>query len=746
MQISQRLARRIWGIHPAYLLLILTCAFFSRNLLPTKGNFICGIDIAKYSFWQAQFVKEQFLAGNVPLWNPYYYCGHPFLANPQTFIFYPATLLFVFLPLPWAFHIDFIGHIFLAAMGMYCLAFLITGSKSGGLAAGIIYGLSGYFMDNIYAGHITMVHSAALIPWIFYFVEKAYKDKRTFLFAISGLFLGLQILSGEPQNSFYTVLSLALYILIRHFSTPHRLRSIPVHKVSIYFFLILAVGFGISAVQILPSAEFMSLSDRAEKSYEFSTSYSFLPRNLFTFLVPQPETLRLNSNWEFAGYSGILSIILAATGAAFSKDRRHVWCFCGLLFFALTVMLGRYSFFYPFYYRFVPGISVFRIPARAIIIAVFSAAVLAGFGVQYISLSQLRRKHRIFVAACFAIVLLCILGGAKALRVALTSKEILLAVCFTIVGLAAFNLPRFLKKLHLVPVVLVAVLFIDLYLTYSNQIPIQDQHQLLQPTRYQPIFTRDPGFYRVASPTGAMRGMKFKQFNINGYTPICSGQYFYFVHNMACLPKPVTQKYTIRPELFQESRVFSSKILGIKYAIVFKTKSEMRLLQAPDVMPRAVLVREAVVLPDLEEHLHYMKKSDFDPIRQVVLQTAPDNNTGFVTKADSLTTQDDTVKITRYQPNRIELESVSDESCYLVLSELFYPGWRAYVDKKRVPILRANYLLRAVPLPAGNHNVAFVYKPASFLAGAAISVATVLLLGCIYCIYRIKRANVTEAR
>ena len=85
------------------------------------------------------------------------------------------------------------------------------------------------------------------------------------------------------------------------------------------------------------------------------------------------------------------------------------------------------------------------------------------------------------------------------------------------------------------------------------------------------------------------------------------------------------------------------------------------------------------------------------------------------------------VVITKYQPNRIEVDCASDSDTYLVLSELFYPGWQAYLDGNKAQILRADYLLRAVPLTAGRHNVAFVYRPASFLIGAAITVFTLFL-------------------
>ncbi len=336
-------------ISPAYIILALIIAFFGGRVLSTKGNFIGGIDVAKYFFWHENFIKEQLLSGSIPLWNPYYYCGHPFAANPQTFIFYPATLLYLAFPLPWAFNIDTILHLYLAAMGIYCFIFIMTESKTAGLAAATVYSFSGYFMDNIFAGHLTMLHSAALMPWVFCFVEKAYKTKRPFFLYASGLILGLQILSGEPQNSYYTIMFLSVYFFIRYFSVCRDANAKSLKWFALYFLLTLMIAAGISAIQFLPSAEFMLLSDRGKNTYEFATFMSFPPQNFFTFLVAKPSANILNTNWEFSGYLGIVSVVIAAVGMVFSKQRPHTTCFGIMLLIAATIMLGSHTPVYRLY-------------------------------------------------------------------------------------------------------------------------------------------------------------------------------------------------------------------------------------------------------------------------------------------------------------------------------------------------------------------------------------------------------------
>lgn len=709
----------------ANIILAFILIFFGRKLLPRHGNFIGGIDVGEYFYWHAHFVKEQFLSGSIPLWNPYYYCGHPFVANPQTFVFYPSTLLFLILPLPWAFNIDTIGHIYLAAMGMYFFVSMIASSKSAGITAAVIYSLSGYFMDNIFAGHLTMLHTAALLPWIFYFTERAYKTGRPLLLLVSGLVFGLQILGGEPQNNYYTGMFLTVYFFMRYFHAYRPLGRRNATLFGVFFILIFAVALGISAVQVLPSLEFMSLSDRAKNTYDFATFFSFPPRNFFTFLIPKAPTL--NTNWEFSGYLGILSIVLALIGVVFNRERHYTSCFALMLLLAVTIMLGRYTPVYQLYYKWLPGVSTFRIPARCLVIFVFSVAALAGFGAAQLCTVTLTMKKYLIAMAGPTILLGCLIFGAKKFHVPFASREVLLAISLTLGVFVVLTAIRFIKNAHIVAAILITAVFLDLCLTYSEQTPQLNQDCLLQKSMAEFAFERDTGFYRVNLPFDTLRGMKFHYCCINGYTPIVLDHYFHFMHQMANVPEPQQRRHTLDPALFQPNLVFSSKILNVKYALV-RTGSQFRLLTAEKVMPRAVLVRKAIVLLRLEEHLRYLKQTDFDPEKQVLLEAVPRSSGPSGPEPNHVSTKADEVTIKNYCPNRIELESVSNSSTYLVLSELFYPGWHAYIDGRKVPILRADFLLRAIPLTAGHHKIIFVYRPATFLAGVAISLFTILLL------------------
>ena len=89
---------------------------------------------------------------------------------------------------------------------------------------------------------------------------------------------------------------------------------------------------------------------------------------------------------------------------------------------------------------------------------------------------------------------------------------------------------------------------------------------------------------------------------------------------------------------------------------------------------------------------------------------------------------DGRAEITRYEPNRVDVKTEASRPSILVLSENHYPGWRAYVDGRRVDVLRVDYNLRAVALAGGAHQISFVYRPWSVMIGFLVSLLTALVL------------------
>ncbi|MDD5557964.1 MAG: hypothetical protein PHN82_12070 [bacterium] len=131
-------------------------------------------------------------------------------------------------------------------------------------------------------------------------------------------------------------------------------------------------------------------------------------------------------------------------------------------------------------------------------------------------------------------------------------------------------------------------------------------------------------------------------------------------------------------------------------------------------LPRAWAVGGAVVARDEAESLRLTKTSD---LRAVAVLRAPLPGPGAPGPAGK-------AAVTAYSPNRVEVEAVLDRPGYLVLGEVWYPGWRATgSDGSRHEILRVNHCLRGIRLGAGSHRIAFEYRPASYRIGRAVSAA-----------------------
>ena len=152
----------------------------------------------------------------------------------------------------------------------------------------------------------------------------------------------------------------------------------------------------------------------------------------------------------------------------------------------------------------------------------------------------------------------------------------------------------------------------------------------------------------------------------------------------------------------------------------------MQILRNRHALPRAWLV------PSVEVHRadrilaairdgRLPDGAPFDPREVALVEDGPGLDGGTLDPEAA-------VQITRYEPNRVELRARTARPAFLVLSDAFYPGWRATVDGVDTPIVRANYVLRGLPLPPGRHAVRFTFRPRSVLLGAVVNGLAVVTL------------------
>ncbi|MDX2029732.1 MAG: YfhO family protein [Blastocatellia bacterium] len=162
------------------------------------------------------------------------------------------------------------------------------------------------------------------------------------------------------------------------------------------------------------------------------------------------------------------------------------------------------------------------------------------------------------------------------------------------------------------------------------------------------------------------------------------------------------------------------------------TLGEVEIYENLKRMPRAWFVRRAAVMPGLEvlETVRNGRLPDgaaFDPAETVLFEKE-DFGRREVVLPPIAEPANAEVKVARYQPQRIEIETRNEQPGFLVLSEIYYRGWDAWIDGRRVPVEKVNYVLRGVAVPAGAHRIEFVFRSPSFRNGAAYSVLGLALL------------------
>ena len=164
----------------------------------------------------------------------------------------------------------------------------------------------------------------------------------------------------------------------------------------------------------------------------------------------------------------------------------------------------------------------------------------------------------------------------------------------------------------------------------------------------------------------------------------------------------------------ERSGAFQSLALG-PYRLVHS--GDVKIYENLDVLPRAFIVPNALVISDDDAARASLADPNFDPASTVILASAPSDT--FHLPPSTFHRE---VTITEYSSVLIRL--TADGPGYLVLTDAYYPGWIATVDGSPAPILRADIMFRAVELPAGTHTVEFRFKPASVKVGLWISGVT----------------------
>ncbi|HZY09559.1 MAG TPA: YfhO family protein [Bacteroidota bacterium] len=711
-----------------------------------------------YQFYPFRnFAAVSIAHGEMPLWNPYTFNGTPFQADIQSALFYlPNLLLTLFvtgdrLHFYWV-ELLTISHYAIAGICMYYLMNDLINDKRIALFSGLVYAVSGFMVTH--AIHEVIICQVAWFPLVFLLFRRMLLQRSILYMIMTAAVLGLALLAGFPQLTLYFFLFLGFYFFFEIF---HAIKKDGwrVSRIMVPLAIgVIVLSVMLTAIQLLPTIELVPYSQRAEITYEKSLEGSLALEQLITLVIPKYFGASTADGstywgpgaywafWETCFYVGIPALVMMLFALRHIKQNRYVIFFTGILLFSVLYALGDQFILHKFFFSTIPGFDKFRNPGRMSLLFTFSVAALSGYGLHFVfhSLQALKKAYLKIVTGIAAVGILIWIGvqggifqSSNNAQVsqqiyAMTSKESLTALIIILITCALLYLYITGKaSAKLTFVVLLGIQFVDLYIFGFNQ-NNGDTSPSQYYSRTSDIVTmmKEEGkreFFRVnARQSGAIlidrnQGMIDKIFLMEGYTPLSLQRIYPPGKDWDQVCDMMNAKYRLR---------------------IDEQRRTMNLEKAITYLPRAYIVHQAMVIQEEKEMKAYMESGNFEPDRMVLL----DEEALFNNNDTSAALMDSAV-ITSYRLNSISVEVSTMKPGFLVLSEVHYPGWNAYVDGIKQKVYRANWNQRAVLVKPGKHFVEVRFEPESFHRGTLITVLSIGLsgVGVVYSI-RKKRTQV----
>jgi hypothetical protein len=836
-------------IHWAYLILIIAPFVLFSPILLTGQALFWGTPSLQFVPWWS-WAWETLHSGHLPLWNPLLGMGAPYIANYQSALFYPPNWIYILLGaiggtelIAWGQTLLVVIHLCWAGLGMALLARRLSLNLLAQVVCGLSFSLSGYLVTR--AGFLSINAATAWLPWIILGVTElvlavnthraqkelvsigdqdrstnsglsilAYKEilKKPALILIPSI--GLQLLAGHAQTSWYTLLlaviwgsALTLYggiwkssTKLKGFAHSHQEFGIEPSGISRgkhlfgsirrilsmwgWLGLVLIFGISLAAIQLFPTAEYLLVSQRSRAvDYEFAMTYSFWPWRFLTLVAPKlfgdPATgdyWGYGYYWEDAIYIGLFPLILAIMAVFNGLKRKESWddlrsngririfrllpLLIIIILVSFLLALGKNTPVFPWLYKHISTFSMFQAPTRWTIWAEFALSLLAGIGINYLKRPTGRGLYwtRLVVAGAFAVSIGAglaaifsenLIGSIKPSFLRTTALTGMWGVVAGFLMLTAPSAPfvsseeEDLRKnwwFWGVSIFIAVDLLVagwgqnpgisrDLYRTNPEKVAqvltlLEDQRLFIFPEDEDNL--KYDRFFRAntfAPPEDSSGWENLRDTflpnltlldgipTVNNFDPLVPGRYQEWISALDQAPSQV-----------------QSQLLNLMGVKIVETVDNLHPFgvhfQINEPYPQFQWLPCSILAEDGDQALSWILNEKVDIEREVVLET--DNP---VQSSDCLEKKDVSLQKISSSPNNRKVEIKAESNGFLLLSDVWYPGWKAWIDDTPVPIIKADYLFQALSIPPGRHVVTFAYRPIWFYAGLVISIIAWLALG-----------------
>lgn len=702
---------------------------------------------------------------------------------------WPLGLVQKVVPLPdmlWLILYYFLGGLFL-----YLLAREWGARAEGALLGAVAFVFAPNLVAVGAHGHGSQLVDSAYLPLMVWLTARWLRRGGLHHLAWLALAGGFQLLRGHVQICFYTWNAIGLYTVIEWVATAARRRAelVPMTARAAAIAGAAALAFGLSGFYSLPLRDYARWSIRGGSegggvSMEYATQWSLAPFELPSVVVPGWVGFGGATYWGTMpftdypnAYLGVVAVLLALPAFLANGAPRVFALVLGSL--ALLIAFGKHFPVYGFLYEHLPLFNKFRVPVMVIVLFQLAAALATAWGWSAIlpgteakggegaSRFLPQRVSRLLVAAAAVLALVLVVGvmGQSAWRQAYVTTAVqhrtavmplssnmygpeaataayqgfvsdLGRAC--LLGLLAIGVAWFARRGKLpAPLATCGVLALLLFELW----PVSGRVVQGPPSVIGEALPRDldigrddvVDFLEKAGPPGSSRILPLEAYDF------LSNRFAGFgIASVGGMHAAKTQLFQDFLEATLKENLAWLRLLNVRYLVVAQPFENVppflrEVHRGSEVvyenlmaLPRATVVGSYRVVAPPKAILDSIKVCAASGggmaslATRTLLERDPGLTLGPVEGARA--------EIVSYRLNDVTVEVETPGPGLLRLADLWYPDWRATVDGRPAPVLKADYLLRAVPVPAGRHRVVFRFESAAVRQGLLVSLASLVVV------------------
>jgi hypothetical protein len=638
-------------------------------------------DLYSYFLPKYAHAASRLAAGELPLWNPYELLGLPFLATIQPATLYPPVrLVYLFASGETAHHVLLVSHLLLGAF------FSVGFARSVGLSPWVAVLAAGWVVQPMWLlrVHAHPIYTAGLVwlPALLLLSRQVVHAPSSRGMGYLTLVAALAVLAGYPPIAFALAYATALAVIFWIYeSRAHRnLRACRRSAV-----VLLAAGTLaglLAAAQILPGLRYVLATDRPALVETTTSAIARSESPVLRYLLGIPEITLGSAAHNVWLEFGPLLLLCAAAGLA-SRRSRVPAAYLALLFAIATFAPLRLLQHLPFY-------GLVRFGQEWTFLAPIPLFLLAAIGVDW--LVSFQRQLGMLAMP----VVLVVLSGSTAWNMARPERTRVVA-------------PPPARK----------------------ELPASVREACgLEPGRFRLYWPEAQVLgtlleARVASPGGVEQSLPIGR----------STELLRLLGITTYLPGTWAAGFSAHPDLGERLGVrcliTARRLPGLEAATGYRPVPAAGLpgvlYRTDRALPRVRMAFDALWVSSPEEQLRLLGEA-LVPVDTVLLEgSEPSRSTACATGPRM-----DSTEILEFREERVRVRTSAPCRGYLVVTDAWEAGWRATVDGKPTPILRADYALRAVSVDGGTHEVVLEYDPAEVRVGLVLSgVGLVVLTGCL---------------